>query len=232
MVRRGVNVMVNGVLGMVVAVCVNVLLCNMLLWMKEDVVALPEFLHMNVEEYLFLDRNSPTARYEYLDGQLVMLAGGSTYHSAIIANLTTLLGRALEESACWIYNSDVRLKLSTQRYVYPDITVSCDPRDHELSDTIQFPCVVIEVLSPSTENIDRGKKFVFYRECATIQEYMMVDSLSMRIEIHHRGEDGWECRTFGPGSTVIIEHLDIRFPLQAVYRNIKLNATRNQDAPH
>ena len=60
----------------------------------------------------------------------------------------------------------------------------------------------------------------------------MVDSLSMRIEIYHRGEDGWECRTFGPGSTVIVEHLDIRFPLQAVYRNIKLNATRNQDAPH
>jgi Uma2 family endonuclease len=198
--------------------------------LEEDAMALPEYSRMNVEDYLILDRNSPTTRYEYLDGQLLMLAGGSTYHSAIIANLTTLLGRALEESPCWIYNSDVRLKLSTQRYVHPDITISCDPRDHELSDSIQFPSVVIEVLSPSTEAIDCGKKFISYRECPTIQEYVMVDSLSMRIDIYHREEDGWKLHTFGPGSTVILEHLNIRFPLQAVYRNMKLNATRNQDA--
>ena len=158
-------------------------------------MALPKYPIMDVEDYLTLDRNSKNARYEYLNGELRMLAGGSTYHSMIKANLTIALGQLINESPCYVYNSDIRLQLSESRHVYPDITVSCDQRDQKLDDMIRNPHMVVEVLSPTTENTDRGKKFIYYQDCPTIQEYLMVDSESIRIEVYHREEDGWKLHT-------------------------------------
>jgi Uma2 family endonuclease len=192
-------------------------------------MALPKHQNISLEDYLTLDQNSKEARYEYLEGELTMLAGGSTYHSAIIANLTITIGRLLENSSCWIYNSDIRLQLSENRYVHPDLTVSCDQRDQELDEMIHYPCLVIEVLSPSTEAIDKIKKLAYYQECPTIQEYLMVDSQSIRIELYHREEDGWKFHTYGPGSTVKLESLGIQFPINDIYRRMKLTATRRTE---
>jgi Uma2 family endonuclease len=189
-------------------------------------MALSDYPIMDVEDYLLLDRNSKNARYEYLDGELRMLAGGSPLHSAIIANLTIAIGRLLADSSCWIYSSDVQLQLSETRYVHPDVTVSCDERDHDSEDVIQYPCLVIEVLSPSTEAIDKIKKLAYYQEYPTIQEYAMVDSQSIRIEIYHREEDGWKFHTYGPESTVTLASLAIRFSINDIYRGMKLTGTR------
>jgi Uma2 family endonuclease len=188
-----------------------------------------EYPTIDIEDYLMLDRNSKNARYEYLDGELKMLAGGSPYHAAIIANLTIAIGKFLADSPCWIYNSDVRLQLSPTRYVHPDVTVSCNEQDHESDDVIQFPCLVIEVLSPGTEAIDRIKKLAYYQECPTIQEYLMVDSLSIRIEAYHREEDGWKLRIYGPESTIKLESLNIQFPIKDIYRGMRLSGTRNNN---
>lgn len=94
-------------------------------------MALPEYPMISVEDYLMLDHNSKDARYEYLDGELRMLAGGSVYHPLIAANVTGLLYGHLRGKPCRVYNSDIRLQLSQSRYVYPDVTVSCDQRDLE-----------------------------------------------------------------------------------------------------
>lgn len=179
------------------------------------------------EEYLLLDRNSKEKRYEYFDGELRMLAGGSTYHSRILANLTIAVGRSLDNSPCSIYSSDIRLQLSESRYVYPDLTVSCDQRDQELDDMICYPQIVVEVLSPSTEAVDRGRKFIYYQECSTIQEYVMVESQSIRIEVYHREEDGWKLHTYGPGDIVKLDSLAIQFPVDSIYRDMKLTKNRN-----
>ncbi|GCF09323.1 Uma2 family endonuclease [Dictyobacter arantiisoli] len=189
-------------------------------------MVLPEYPKMSVEDYLILDRNSHDARYEYFEGQLRMLAGGSTYHSAIIANLTILLGTSLRGGPCWIYNSDIRLQLAEDRYVHPDITVSCNPDDHELEDMLRYPCLVVEVLSPTTEGIDRGRKSIYYQECATIQEYVLVDSLSMRVEVYQREDTGWKLYTYGPESTVTLDGLDIQFAIEEIYRGMKLDGKR------
>jgi hypothetical protein len=125
---------------------------------KEKDMALPEYPLMDVEDYLLLVRNSQNARYEYLDGELRMLAGGTTYHSRIAVNLASAIQEGLGDSTCCVFNSDIHLKLSESRYVQPDVTVSCDQRDQELDEAIQYPCLVVEVLSPSTESLDRGKK--------------------------------------------------------------------------
>ncbi len=190
-------------------------------------MALPDSF-MSVEDYLALDNNSQDARYEYLDGEVRMLAGGSTYHSALISRLGAVLERALENSSCWTYNSDIRLELSESYYVYPDLSVSCDEGDQRLEHSILQPCIVVEVLSPSTEAVDTGEKMRYYLEHPTIQEYIIVDSLSIWIEVYHREDDGWKLRIYGPNDIVKLDYLNIQFSMDTLYRGMDLQATRRQ----
>ncbi len=176
---------------------------------------------MSVEDYLILNRTSKDTRYEYLEGDIQMLAGGSPDHSIIIANLTATIKGPLKGSQCRVYNSDVQLKLSEKRYVFPDITISCDERDRNQKETIRYPRVVVEVLSPTTEATDRGKKAAYYRACPTIQEYVMVDSEEIFVEVHRR-EERWTINTFEPGDTIILESLGIQFPIEDAYEGTSL----------
>lgn len=185
-----------------------------------------DYPHIAVEDYLLIDEQSTHAHYEYLDGELRMLAGGSPRRAAIIANLTVAIGSFLKGSTCWLYNSDVRLQLTEATYVHPDLTVSCDQRDHESEDVIKYPLLVIEVLSPSTEAIDKIKKLAYYQECPTIQEYIMVDSQSIHLEVYHREHDGWKFRAYGPGSIVRIDSLNVSFPIDDLYQGMNLGAKR------
>jgi Uma2 family endonuclease len=180
------------------------------------------YFNMSVEDYLALSRNSKDARYEYLDGELRMLAGGSPDHSIIIANVTAAIKTVLKGGSCRVYNSDVQVKLSEKRYVLPDVTVSCDERDRNQKEMIRHPRVVVEVLSPSTEATDRGKKAMFYRACSTIQEYVMVDSDELFIEVHRREHELWTINTFEPGSIVTLESLGIQFPIEDAYEGTSL----------
>jgi len=177
---------------------------------------------MSVEDYLVLNRNSKDARYEYLDGELRMLAGGSPDHSIIIANLTAAIKGSLKGSQCRVYNSDLQLRLSEKRYVFPDVTISCDERDRNQKEMIRHPRVVVEVLSPTTEATDRGKKAAYYRACPTIQEYMMVDSEEVFVEVHRREEERWTINTFEPGDTITLESLGVRFPIEDAYEGTSL----------
>jgi Uma2 family endonuclease len=177
---------------------------------------------MSVEDYLILNRNSKDIRYEYLDGEIRMLAGGSPDHSIIIANLTAAIKGSLKGSQCRVYNSDVQLRLSEKRYVFPNVTISCDERDRNQKETIRHPRVVVEVLSPTTEATDRGKKAAYYRACPTIQEYMMVDSEEVFVEVHRREEERWTINTFEPGDTITLESLGIRFPIEDAYEGTSL----------
>ena len=181
-----------------------------------------KFLVMSVEDYLILNRNSKDIRYEYLGGDVQMLAGGSPDHAIIIANLTSAIKGPLKGSYCRVYNSDVQLKLAEKRYVYPDITISCDERDRNQKETIHYPLVVVEVLSPTTEAMDRGKKAAYYRSCPTIQEYMMVDSEEAFVEVHRLEEGRWTINNFEPGDSITLESLGLRFPIEDAYEGTSL----------
>src|SRR6266446_5352345 len=189
---------------------------------RERAMAQRKYPVMDVEDYLILNRSSKSARYEYLDGELRMLAGGSPDHSIIIANLTATIKGPLKGSQCRVYNSDVQLKLSEKRYVFPDITVSSDERDRNQKETIRYLRIVVEVLSPTTEATDRGKKAAYYRACPTIQEYIMVDSEEVFVEVHRREEQRWTINTFEPGDIVTLESLDIQFPIEDAYEGTSL----------
>ncbi|HEX6557582.1 MAG TPA: Uma2 family endonuclease [Ktedonobacteraceae bacterium] len=183
----------------------------------------PQRLFMGVEEYLELDRNSPDARYEFIDGIVTMLAGGTANHSRVSINLLIILDSALRGKPCMVYNSDMRVSISPTRYVYPDISVSCDPHDQERGDNdiIHSPCVVIEVLSPHTETYDRSKKFSYYRACPTVQEYVLVSTQEQAIDLYRRQTDKlWTFHPFGPGDNVELKSLNISFPVASAYENI------------
>ncbi|MBA3826649.1 MAG: Uma2 family endonuclease [Ktedonobacterales bacterium] len=110
-----------------------------------------------VEEYLALDRNSSHARYEYYDGYIRLMSGGTGHHSMISLNIGTALNNALGDSPCVVCNADRRLQISAACYVYPDVVVSYDPEDIQ-SESVHSPVAVFEVLSPSTGAFDRGQK--------------------------------------------------------------------------
>ena len=185
--------------------------------------ALPNRLTMSVEEYLALDRNSPETRYEYIDGYVTMMAGGTLDHATISLNMASTLRGLLRGSSCRVFPSDARVRLSATRYVIPDVTLSCDGRDRGRVDVIQYPHLVVEVLSPSTEDYNRGRKFTYYRECPTIQEYVMVNTEYQAVEVCRRARnDLWSFHVFRSGEDVELASLGVRFPITAVYEDVAL----------
>ena len=193
-------------------------------------VAEPNRLLMSVEEYLTLDRNSLDVRYEFIDGHVYMLAGGTANHSVIGVNMTGELRNALHGSPCRVYNSDLRVRLSARRYAYPDVSVSCDARDLGTVDILQYPRLIVEVLSPSTMAYDRGKKFGYYRACPTIQEYVLVDTQWQAVEVFRRAtENLWTYHFFGSGDQVELASLGVSFPVAALYENAILPEDTSDD---
>lgn len=181
----------------------------------------PQRLHITVEEYLELDRNSPDVRYEYINGRVIMMAGGSPQHSLIAANVTGILRQLLMDSSCCVFNSDAKIRLPTKDYVYADVSVSCDQRDFAQPEFIYHPSVIVEVLSPSTEALDRGEKFESYRECPSVQEYVLINTSRQAIEVCRRERNSfWSFQTLRTGATVELASLGIRFQVSDAYEKV------------
>lgn len=172
------------------------------------------------EEYFALLESDPEHRYEYLDGYIYMMTGGSPDHSIIASNIGRILGNLLRGRRCIVYNSDLYVELSDEYRVCPDVTVSCDPRDRGAKDAIHYPSLVVEVLSPSTEARDRGKKSIQYRTCPTVEEYLLIDSESPTIEVFRREKKGfWSLYTLGLNDDIGLTNFGIRFSVADVYEN-------------
>ncbi len=184
--------------------------------------ALPHHPAMSVDAYFQLERNDAETRYEYIDGYITMMAGGTLDHAAISLNVASILRSLLRGSTCRAFPSDARVRLVSQRYVYPDVTVSCDGQDSGRNDTIEHPRLVIEVLSPATEAYDRGRKFAYYRECSTIQEYVLINTEFQVIEICRREKhDLWSFQILMPGQAVeLISLPGVHFAVTDVYEGV------------
>lgn len=185
-------------------------------------MALPEFSYVDVEDYLALDKAAKGVRYEYIDGTIRMLAGGSPDHAIITANLIAILNYALRGKPCIVYSTDVYFKLSESRYVHPDVTVSCDPRDKHKKDNIQYPRILVEVLSPSTEAIDRFEKLEYYPEIPTMEEYILVDSQKKFVQVYHRDDEIWTSRVYRPDNIVYLKSIGLEITFAEIYDKTSL----------
>jgi Uma2 family endonuclease len=175
---------------------------------------------MTVDEWRELERTNPDAKYEYIDGQVYLMSGGSLARSRIGSNTVRAFEDVLENKPCYVYNSDASVSLSETRYTYTDASVSCDPRDQPAIEQLQLqaPRVVVEVLSDSTEGKDRIKKAHLCRACPTIQEYMLIATKYQAVEVQRRSGDEWTLHLFGPGDEIELASIGVRFPLAVLYR--------------
>lgn len=191
-------------------------------------VTQPQHSRISVQEYLELERNSPEVRYEYIDGYAYMLAGGTVEHSIIIGNTFSELKSALRGGPCRVHTSDMRVQLNAHRYVYPDVSVSCDAHDYQGVITLEHACLAIEVLSTSTEPYDRGDKFRYYRTCPSIQEYVLISTRRPLVEVYRRVQDFWVYRSYALGEQVTLSSINVQLPVAALYENIVLTEDEEQ----
>lgn len=144
------------------------------------------------ETYLVFERASHE-KHELIDGDVRAMTGASRKHNLINFNITVALGTQLRGRPCEGYANDMRVRVPNHNYVYPDIAIVCGEaqiEDDQL-DTLLNPAVIIEVLSPSTEQYDRGTKFEHYRALESLQEYVLVSQAQPHIERYVRHEAGW-----------------------------------------
>jgi Uma2 family endonuclease len=183
---------------------------------------------LTLEEYFALLEKDLEHGYEYLDGRVYMMTGGSPDYSIIGSNMNGMIRDLLKGRRYIVYNSDVYFQISENYRVCPDVSVSCDPRDRGAQEAIHYPSVVVEVLSPTTEARDRGEKSLQYRSCSSIQEYLLINSQIPIIELFRREKYGfWTLYTLRPGESVELTSLDIRFPVADVYQDTSLMEESN-----
>jgi Uma2 family endonuclease len=178
------------------------------------------------EQYLEIERASEF-RHEYHDGQMYAMSGASLRHVVITGNLSFELNKLLKKLPCLVLTTDLRLRVdSDEMFTYPDILLVCEePKfaDNQ-KDTLLNPTTIIEVLSPSTEGYDRGKKFAHYRTLESLQEYGLVSQHEARVEIFKRQPNGTWVLTESVGLTAscTFESVSCTIALSDVYDKVSL----------
>ncbi len=171
-------------------------------------------------QYLELER-AAEIKSEFHDGQMFAMSGGTFNHSLLAATMISLL-RNQEPPGCHTLSSDMRIKVEAGGlYTYPDCSVICgEPRFFgDRRDVILNPILIVEVLSPSTEDYDRGKKFELYRTIPSFQEYLIVHQDRRHVEHHSKQDDGsWVLREYvGSEGPVVVGRLNVRIDLAELY---------------
>lgn len=172
------------------------------------------------EDYLRRERAS-MHRHEYVDGVIYVMAGGSRRHNLIAVNLTTALTAHLPDR-CAAYMADTKLRIRQERaefYYYPDLMVSCDAADQSL-DWVDNPLVLTEVLSQSTERLDRGEKFNAYIQIPTLQEYVLIEQSAKHVELFRRA-NGWQREVLAAGDTLRLDSIEFAMAVEGLYRRVE-----------
>ncbi|MBF0229278.1 MAG: Uma2 family endonuclease [Desulfamplus sp.] len=177
------------------------------------------------EEYLLLEE-SAEYKSEYYDGEIFAMAGGTRNHSAICLNVNWSIREAISNKDCVGFDSNMKLDVPTHNIVvYPDAMVACSKIEFldDRETILQNPLLVIEVLSPSTEHIDRIKKFIYYQSVPSIQEYVMISQSEPKIEAYcKQSERNWLYTVIkGLEEAIYIKTLEYKFELKEIYQKVR-----------
>ncbi|HEX2686245.1 MAG TPA: Uma2 family endonuclease [Kofleriaceae bacterium] len=187
-------------------------------------MGLPARQRFTFDEYLLLEEIAEV-KHEFLDGEVWAMAGGSPEHASIIGNVTTLLNVQLRGQRCRVHSTELRVRVkATGLGTYPDVTVVCgrlerDP-DDRTGHTAINPRVIVEVLSPSTEEYDRGEKLSHYQMIPSVEEVVLVVHDRQQIEVVRREANGtWSRHIAGAGQTARLTSLACDLAVAEVYRD-------------
>ena len=193
-------------------------------------MGLPKFkTKISVEDYLESEKYSPVRR-EYVDGEVFAMAGASDNHGRIVINLTTILSLHLRNSPCEPFSNDIKVQVRNNVYYYPNILVSCE-ENPESPYFRNNPTLIIEIVSRSTERVDRTEKVFLYQQIPSVQEYVVVDQYRMEVQVHRRQENGgWITYFFNETSDIVeFTSIDLTIPLPEIYRRVTFEPNANRD---
>lgn len=189
-------------------------------------IASSNYIYLTPEEYLKFEEES-NIKHEYIEGYAYAMAGATDTHVTIAGNLFTLLRNHVRGLDCRAYISDMKVRIeSLDRYFYPDVMITCDRRDRETQQYKQFPCLIVEVLSDSTEAFDRGDKFADYQQLESLREYVLINAKRARVECFRRNREGfWVLQSYTAESeTFELQSINFAGTMQALYEDVELDA--------
>jgi Uma2 family endonuclease len=185
-------------------------------------------------DYLVAE-DAASERHAFHDGEVFAMAGGSTVHALVAAEVGRLLGNALVDRPCAAIGSDQRIHIDADNATYADAVVLCPPLLRPPTDphAVTNPIVVVEVLSPSTEAWDRGGKFALYATLPSLRHYVLAAQDCWRVEHYRRAEDGsWRLTVHGPGDSVFLDAIEARIPVDELYARVEaFGGPTPQDRP-
>ena len=177
---------------------------------------------LTVEEYLALEE-ADGIKYEYIDGEIYAMSGGTRIHSRIAVNCTTSIDMQTRGKSCEVFNSDMRVKITDIKYVYPDFSVVCgEPKFSDEKETMLInPIFVAEVMSPSSIDYDSGTKANFYRSLPSVQVYLLIDQDRPFAQLFTRHESGWLLREYeGLDKTIPLDSIGCHLEMSEVYLDV------------
>ena len=182
-------------------------------------------LPLSVDEYLDGELHSPV-RHEYVAGRVFAMTGTSRAHNLIAGNFYAALRSHLRGGACRVFMSDLKVRVQkTNAFYYPDVAVTCHAADTQ-THYLTHPCLVIEVLSPTTEGIDRREKLLAYQTLDSLKEYVLVNQETMQVEVYRResndgGAGGWWVDTYNAGNEAVhLASVGLTLSMAAVYEEV------------
>ncbi len=178
---------------------------------------------MTIDEFLAWERDQPE-RYEFAHGVVTMMTGGSAAHVMIAMNLALALRTALRGTGCRPFTSDMKV-IANGTVRYPDVSVICRPID-DTENRVTEPVVVIEVLSPSTEHVDRGRKKFDYFATPSVRQYAIVEQDERRVDLYSRTEAGWINEVVTGDAALNLSSIGVELSLATIYEDTELDATR------
>ncbi|WP_017296412.1 Uma2 family endonuclease [Geminocystis herdmanii] len=186
----------------------------------------PQTQHIySLDEYYALEENSDV-RHEFCNGEIEEMTGGTINHNRIIRNLVRILDLAFQNTNREVFTSDLRLYIPEfKKATYPDIMVIEGKimLHNNRQDEVLNPCLIIEILSPSTANYDRKDKFYYYRSIPTLKQYILISQFDYTIESYTKtGENKWLFEeTKGENIEVNLESIELSFPISDLYIDVK-----------
>ena len=193
----------------------------------------PKPARLSPAQYLEWEMTS-SVKHEYVDGEVYAMSGASRRHNLIVGNLLRrALSAAVEQKHCQVFGSDMRVQVDARNsYYYPDMSACCDPNDRDEL-YVTSPCLITEVLSPSTASIDRREKRASYATLPSLLEYVIIDQDRMRVELYRRESHGvWEGYVLNqPEDLIELTCLSLRLVLSQVYEGVDLPSGITEPEP-
>jgi Uma2 family endonuclease len=180
--------------------------------------------YFTADEYLHWEEGQEE-KHEYVDGQIFAMAGASENHIDITTNLTVIIANKLRGSGCKVFPTDMRLQIATENiYYYPDLLVTCDEGDRLHKKYKSYPCLIVEVLSESTEAKDRGRKFAHYQTIESLKEYVLISQWEQRVELFRRTDSKlWLLQTFTNDEIIELQSINLQIPISMIYDGVDLS---------